>query len=93
MLKPQRSKVSVGARCHPGSVTKQQMTYFGFDRPDVEVLVDGTWWPGQLRMWTRHDDGTWTGNVLFHDAEGNRADTFPADHIREDTVDRSRGRG
>lgn len=29
------------------------------ERPDVEVLVDGTWWPGELHAWWPHEDGSW----------------------------------
>lgn len=29
------------------------------DRPDILARVDGTWWPGELRMWTQRDDGWW----------------------------------
>ena len=31
-------------------------TYPIDQRPDVEVLVDGTWYPGELRQWIE-DDG------------------------------------
>jgi hypothetical protein len=33
--------------------------------PDVEVLIDGAWCQGELRMWTQHDDGTWTAQVQY----------------------------
>jgi hypothetical protein len=29
------------------------------ERPDVEVCIDGEWWPGELRMWTQRADGSW----------------------------------
>jgi hypothetical protein len=35
------------------------------DRPDVEVLVDGAWCDGELRMWTQREDGSWWGNVAW----------------------------
>ena len=73
-------------------MAKQIHTFHGFDRPDVEVLVDDTWWPGELRQWTQHDDDTWHGNVTYRDADGQRSATFPADRIRLDTIDRSHGR-
>lgn len=55
------------------------------DRPDVEVLVDGTWWPGELRAWERRDDGWW-GNVQWRTKPGEtRIDTLPEHRIRPDT--------
>ena len=39
------------------------------DRPDVEVSVDGRRY-GLLRMWNRHDDGTWWAQVQSSRAEG-----------------------
>lgn len=63
----------------------------GLDRPDVEVLVDGQWRPGEVRMQTQLDDGTWELNVQWQPAgeQTRRIDTFTADHVRRDTVDRS----
>jgi hypothetical protein len=53
------------------------------DRPEVEVLVDGTWYPGELRMWTQGEDGSWSANVMWSRASGeNRLDTFPSDNVR-----------
>jgi hypothetical protein len=68
------------------------------DRPDVEVLIDGAWCQGELRMWARHDDGTWTAQVQYQPPDGDSGviRTFSADDVREDAVDRpavvSRGR-
>lgn len=76
-------------------MAKQRIVYKPLDRPDVEVLVDGTWCPGELRMWTQHDDDTWTADVQYR-PPGEHSSfiaTFPADQVREDTVDRSHGRG
>lgn len=54
------------------------------DRPDVEVLVDDHWWPGELRMWTQHDDGTWTAQVQWRRRPADtHIDTFPAERVRE----------
>lgn len=63
------------------------------DRPDVEVLVDDTWHPGELRMWTQHDDGAWTAQVQWRPDGQNsrRIDTFPRDQVRpveDDSGDR-----
>ena len=57
--------------------------YRASERPDVEVLVDGYWYPGELRAWFPTADG-WEGNVQYaltvsEDCLG----TFPSDHIRE----------
>ena len=53
------------------------------DRPQIELLVDDTWYPGELRMWTQARDGSWSANVMWSRVSGeNRIDTFPADHVR-----------
>ena len=53
------------------------------DRPEVEVLVDGTWHYGELRMWRRSEEGSWLANVRWTRAQGeNRLDTFPAEKVR-----------
>jgi hypothetical protein len=49
---------------------------------DVEVLVDGTWWPGNLEHWRRRDD-RWEGWIRWSTGPGeNRVDWFPAERIR-----------
>jgi len=60
------------------------IVYKPHERPDVEVLVDGVWFPGELRMWTQRDDGTWSADVRWSEGTGasSRLDTFPADQIR-----------
>jgi len=46
-------------------------------------MVDGAWYPGELRMWTHHEDGSWSVNVQWSSAAGeNRLDTFPAENVR-----------
>ena len=53
------------------------------DRPDVEVNVAGTCHYGQLRMWTRPADGTWSAQVTWRRATGeNVIDAFPAGEVR-----------
>lgn len=53
------------------------------DRPDVEVLIDGTWYPGELRAWYPQPDGTWHGDVMWSAGPAqNRLDTVPAERIR-----------
>ena len=60
-----------------------QTVYSPADRPEVEVLVEGTWHYGELRMWTQHRDGSWSANVMWTRAHGeNRLDTFPAENVR-----------
>jgi hypothetical protein len=33
-----------------------QRIYAPFERPSIEVLVDGRWLPGELRMWSQESD-------------------------------------
>jgi len=61
------------------------------DRPDVEVLVDGTWCPGEARMRTQRADGLHY-NVSWHRDSQTYLDTFHERDVRLDTVDRSHGR-
>ena len=58
--------------------------YLPDERPDIEVLVDGLWCEGELRMWTQREDGSWHGDVQWRpDGEPTRRlDTFAADSIR-----------
>lgn len=64
------------------------------DRPDVEVLVDGQWLAGEVRMQTQHDDGSWELEVQYRlpGEHSSRIDSFAAELVREDTVDRGAGR-
>ncbi len=64
------------------------------DRPDVEVLVDGHWCPGEVRMQTQHDDGSWVLEVAYrpHGKLSSMIESFPANRVRDDTIDRSHGR-
>jgi hypothetical protein len=56
--------------------------YAAADRPDVEVLVDGTWHPGELRGWWDRD-GRRLMNVSWRSAPGmTRLDTVPAERVR-----------
>ena len=53
------------------------------DRPDIEVSIDDTWHPGELRMWTRADDGTRAAQVQWRAEAGmTRIDTVPAERVR-----------
>jgi hypothetical protein len=42
------------------------------ERLDVEVLVDGVWYPGQLRAWSRPgaERSGWWGNVSYRTVTG-----------------------
>jgi hypothetical protein len=74
-----------GIACHDERVADhlQQRVYLPHARPPVEVLVDGRWWRGELRMWTQHRDGSWHAQVLWSDAPKMlRIDTFPDDRVR-----------
>jgi hypothetical protein len=62
------------------------------DRPDAEVLVDGTWWPAELRMRSQRADGYWY-NAAWHREGDTRLDDFHQEDVRPDTADRSVGRG
>ena len=61
--------------------------------PDVEVLVEGVWCPGELRMWTQGDEGAWTAQVRYQPPAGGARviGAFSADEVRESPVDRPRG--
>lgn len=69
--------------------------YGPLEMPDVEVLVDGVWCPGEARMRTELPGGTFRYLVAYRRELGGSSsiDDFEGDRIRLDTVDRSRGRG
>ena len=53
------------------------------ERPDVEVKVNGMWWPAELRGWWEKD-GVRLMNVQWRTAPGEvRLDTVPADRVRQ----------
>jgi hypothetical protein len=57
------------------------------ERPDVEVLIDGNWYPGELRMWTK-SGVRWAANCSYRTAPGNtRLDTFDQDEVRPDVTE------
>ncbi len=60
--------------------------YSGWDRLDVEVLIDGTWHAGELRAWD-HDpaDDTWSASVQWSPGPGagNRLERFAAEQVRK----------
>lgn len=53
------------------------------ERPEVEVLVDGAWYYGEVRMQTQLDDGSWEFIVEWVERPGDRRlDTFSASAVR-----------
>ena len=57
--------------------------YKAYERPEVEVLVDGAWFYGELRMWTHDRDGSWSAQVTWTRAAGEHLiDTFAAADVR-----------
>lgn len=72
----------------------QPIVYAPHERPDVEVLVNGEWQPGEVRMVWWDNAGVMHHNVQYRPAgtDTRRIETFTDDQVREDTVDRSRGR-
>lgn len=59
-----------------------QRVYSPDQQPDVEVLVDGQWWPGTLRAWRRTETG-WVALVEWNHGPGlNYLASFPEGRIR-----------
>jgi hypothetical protein len=56
--------------------------------------VASVWCPGELRMWTHDDDGAWFAQVQYRPPGGHSRviGAFPAEDVREDYTDHSRGR-
>jgi hypothetical protein len=56
------------------------------ERPDIEILVDGVWYPGELRAWSRpfpNAGGMWWGNVDYRTGRGrHRFATVHSDQVR-----------
>ncbi|HEY6933040.1 MAG TPA: hypothetical protein VI452_06540 [Marmoricola sp.] len=47
------------------------------------MLIDGTWYPGELRAWLPNDDGTWRANVGYNTGPGEtRLATVDANEVR-----------
>lgn len=72
---------------------REPRIYAPADRPDVEVLVDGDWLPGELRMWMPEGEDAWSAQVQWRPPGTNsrRIDTFEAARVRavdEDPTDR-----
>jgi hypothetical protein len=56
--------------------------------PDVEVKVDGEWWPGEARMRTTHRDGRVVYQVQFRREGQTYLNRFPGDRVRLDARER-----
>ena len=71
----------------------EPIVYLAQDRPDVEVLWEGVWCPGEVRM-VRWVDGAELHQVQYRrpGVLSSHIDTFPASQVRGDTVDRGAGR-
>lgn len=57
----------------------------------VEVLEDDQWWDGVVQAQEQRE-GVWWVHVVYRRNGGQRVDWFPADHVRPDETDYSRGR-
>ena len=71
----------------------EPIVYLAQDRPDVEVLWEGVWCPGEVRM-VRWVDGAELHQVQYRrpGVLSSHIDTFPASQVRGATVDRGAGR-
>lgn len=82
--------------CDAGGVEAGGRVYAPADRPLIEVLVDETWRPGELRAWSQREGGAWWGNVSWSAGPGlTYLDTVPAERLRPvaDENDDPSGRG
>lgn len=63
---------------------REPRVYAPGDRPDVEVLVDGDWSVGELRMWKPVDPESWVAQVQWRPPGTNtrRIDTFDQADVR-----------
>ena len=52
-------------------VTTQHLVYSGWDRPLVDVLHEGAWYPGELALVDQADDGSWSGMAEWTVAPGS----------------------
>ena len=66
------------------------------ERPAIEILVDGVWYPGELRAWSRpfpHAGGRWWGNVDYRTGVGrHRFATVHSNQVRNAEPPVGRGR-
>ena len=71
---------------------REPRVYPHADRPDVEVLVEDAWRPGELRMWKPAGEEDWVAQVQWRPAgeHTRRIDDFAAADVRETSADASR---
>jgi hypothetical protein len=81
---------------HAGSAQPPTGTHASFvvyapgDRPDVEVLIETTWYPGELRMWSKKD-ARWVAQCTYRTEPGKtRIASVDQDNVRLDTTATSR---
>lgn len=54
------------------------------DRPEAEVRIDGTWYPGEVRSWMVEDDGGWWASCSWTKGPGdNYLDTVHSGRVRQ----------
>lgn len=66
------------------AVTRQPRVYKPYERPDVEVLVDGDWLVGELRQWKPLGETDWIAEVQWRPAGSHtrRIDDFEPARVR-----------
>lgn len=64
---------------------REPKIYEPADRPDVEVLVDGQWLIGELRMWKPDGEDDWIAQVQWRPVgeHTRRIDDFPPAKVRQ----------
>lgn len=73
-----------GARTYHRTRDAQRRVYPPDERPDIEVLVNGQWLVGELRVWTQQEDGSWWGDVRYRLRGPTRhLGSFPAAQVCE----------
>ena len=60
------------------------LVYYGYDRTECEVEVDGAWYFGEIRSWDRDEHGHWSAYVTWSTGpgEGNQLGRFQAERVR-----------
>jgi len=58
--------------------------YYGYDRTECEVEVDGAWHFGEIRSWDRDEHGAWSAYVMWSTGpgQGNQLGRFTAERVR-----------
>lgn len=64
------------------------------DRPDVQVLVDAQWLPGEVRQQWQDEHDAWWVEVQYRrpGTHSRTIATFPLERVRKDETDYSAGR-